>query len=224
MPTVLLVRHAQGSYGGADYDVLSETGHRQAAVLAADLRRRGLTPDRVVSGGLHRQRDTATALLPAGAELVVDPAWDEYDAGDVLEHHSRAGARLETTDGSGPALSSRDFQVIMDEALLEWVQAGAASTTAEPHPAFAARCRAALDCVTAALGPGETAFVCTSGGVIAALAADLLDAGARALVPLNRVAVNTAVSRLAHGSRGTTLLSFNEYGHLDGEPGLRTGR
>ena len=40
VPTLLLVRHAQGSFGSADYDVLSERGHEQAHVLAAELDRR----------------------------------------------------------------------------------------------------------------------------------------------------------------------------------------
>ena len=40
VPTLLLVRHAQGSFRGADYDVLSERGHEQAAALADDLEAR----------------------------------------------------------------------------------------------------------------------------------------------------------------------------------------
>jgi hypothetical protein len=41
MPTVLLVRHGQASFGGEDYEVLSEAGHRQAEVVAASLTERG---------------------------------------------------------------------------------------------------------------------------------------------------------------------------------------
>jgi len=52
MPAVLLVRHAQASFGAADYDVLSEHGHAQARAAAAELRARGLgRPAANVKGG-----------------------------------------------------------------------------------------------------------------------------------------------------------------------------
>lgn len=225
MPTVLLLRHAQASYGAADYDVLSDVGRRQAEVFAADLARRGVVLGRIVSGSLRRQLDTAAPLASGVAGGVeVDPGWDEYASDDVLAHHSAAAARLET-DGDAAPLSSRDFQVIMDAALHGWVAAGAQSTAAEPWPAFAARASAALDRLTAGLEPGQTALACTSGGVIAALCVALLDVPAAALVRLNRVAVNTAVTRLAHSARGTSLVTFNEHAHLDADgAALRTMR
>ena len=37
MPSILLVRHAQASFGAADYDVLSERGHEQVTALVAGL-------------------------------------------------------------------------------------------------------------------------------------------------------------------------------------------
>jgi broad specificity phosphatase PhoE len=57
--------------------------------------------------------------------------------------------------------------------------------------------------------------VFTSGGVIAAVAAALLEVPDEALVALNRVAVNGAVTKVVGGRRGTTLLSFNEHAHQD---------
>lgn len=93
MPTVLLIRHAQASFGAADYDVLSATGDRQAEILAAALRRRGYEPSRVVTGSMRRQVDTAAAL--AGPAPEVDERWNEYDPNDVLIHHSDTAARLD---------------------------------------------------------------------------------------------------------------------------------
>ena len=58
MPIVLLIRHAQASFGTADYDVLSERGHAQVEALHRALTRRGIVADRVVTGSLRRQRDT----------------------------------------------------------------------------------------------------------------------------------------------------------------------
>jgi broad specificity phosphatase PhoE len=222
MPSVLLVRHGQASYGAADYDVLSDLGHRQAEILAAEYARRGVGFDLVACGGLRRQRDTLAALAAPGATVEVDAGWDEYDADDVLAHHSATGVRLE---GDGAPASSRDFQELLDGALSAWIAAGDASTAREPWPAFAARVRGALERLTGGLGSGETALVCTSGGVIGAVCAALLGLEPTALIAFNRVAINTGVTRLVSGRRGTTLISFNEHGHFDGlDPALRTYR
>ena len=73
MPTILLVRHGQGSFGTADYDVLSERGGMQAAAVHAALRERGVTADRLVSGSLRRQRDTALPWTSAGEAWTSTP-------------------------------------------------------------------------------------------------------------------------------------------------------
>ena len=65
VPTVLLIRHAQASFGTADYDLLSERGHAQTKELVTGLERRGIHADRVVSGGLRRQLETAAPCATA---------------------------------------------------------------------------------------------------------------------------------------------------------------
>jgi broad specificity phosphatase PhoE len=212
VPSIVLVRHGQASFGGADYDVLSNTGHEQAAAVAAELRRRGLRPARVLSGGLTRQRDTAAPLAEAlGAAVEVDERWDEYRSDDILAEHSASAARL----AGGEPIDARGFQALLDEALHDWLAAGEDGPAGETWPAFAARTRAALDDVAGSLGSGETALVCTSGGVIATLGVALLGAPPPVFVALNRVVVNAALTRIAHGRSGTTLVSFNEHAHLE---------
>ena len=63
---------------------------------------------------------------------------------------------------------------------------------------------------------GATTVVATSGGVIGWIAASLLGGGTELWVRLNRVCVNTGVTKLVTGRRGTSLVSFNEYSHLAG--------
>ncbi|HKQ42987.1 MAG TPA: histidine phosphatase family protein [Pseudonocardia sp.] len=212
MPTILLVRHAQASFGAEDYDVLSERGSLQVAALAESLSRRGVVPTRVVCGSLRRQRDTA---LPwsAGAGVTVDERWNEYDDDDVLSHHSSSVARL--GGGAKTELSSREFQGVLDEALSSWMEAGVSGPAREPWPAFLARVDAAVDAVAGELTRGETAMVFSSSGVIAAVAASLLGAPEHTYVALNRVSVNTAITKIVVGSRGRTLVSYNEHGHLE---------
>ena len=51
--------------------------------------------------------------------------------------------------------------------------------------------------------------------MIAALAASLLGLPDRAFVPLNRVSVNTSITKVIVGSRGKTLVSYNDHSHLE---------
>ena len=77
MSSILLVRHGQASFGAADYDDLSPTGHEQSRVLGAALAARGVRPDLLVTGRMRRHGQTADGVL-AGA------GWDtpvEVDAG-----------------------------------------------------------------------------------------------------------------------------------------------
>jgi len=50
LPAVLLVRHAQASFGAADYDVLSGLGADQAAAAYDAVRRLGGDGARLISG------------------------------------------------------------------------------------------------------------------------------------------------------------------------------
>src|ERR1700749_252415 len=103
MPTVLLVRHGQASFGAADYDVLSELGRRQAELVAGSLAKRGYAPARLLGGPLRRQQETPAAFGAPGAPgLEVEPRWDEFDPDDVLTHHSETALRLQS-DGTGEA-------------------------------------------------------------------------------------------------------------------------
>jgi broad specificity phosphatase PhoE len=166
---------------------------------------------------MTRQRGTAEPVAAAvGRELTIDAGWDEFDSADVFEHHSSSALREERPAGSDqPEISSREFQAVLDDALHAWIAAGEGSATAEPWPVFARRVAAARSALLDRLGPGETALVSTSGGVIAAICVELLAVPDATAVAFNRVTVNTGVSRIVSGRSGTTLVTFNEHAHLE---------
>jgi broad specificity phosphatase PhoE len=215
MPTVLLVRHGQASFGAADYDVLSDLGREQAALTARSLAGRGYRPDRLISGTPRRQRETAAAFAaPGGPEPEVEPGWDEFDADDVLTHHGDSNVRLEGAADGAP-LTSRAFQAALDPALAAWVAAGEASPTSRTWPQFSGAGVGALRDLAGELSSGETAVVATSAGTIAALVANLLGSPAETFAALNRVTVNAAVTKLAIGASGINLISFNDHTHFE---------
>ncbi len=202
MPTLLLVRHAQGSFGGADYDVLSERGHEQAAALADDLEAREVNVTRVLAGSLARQRDTAAPIAERfGREVEIDPRWNEYESEEIIASH----ASPSTFDGS-----QREFQALLDNALVEWVKQADGA-----WPEFRDRIRDAFEELAGALESGETALVSTSGGPIAAIGVALLGLPPEGFVALNRVAVNAGVTKVVTGASGATLVSFNEHAYLE---------
>ena len=221
MPLLAIVRHGQASFGTDDYDRLSGLGRSQAETTAAALSAAGLDVARIVSGSLRRQRDTASAIATAyGLTPTVDERWNEYDADSVLDHHSPSFQRLEHPDSEATPTSPREFQAVLERALTEWVRAGADSRTAETWPAFNVRVGEALQAAGTA-GAGTTVVV-SSGGVLGAVAAALLGVDPVSFPRLNRVTINCGITRVIFGSTGTTLVSFNEQGHL--QVGERTYR
>jgi broad specificity phosphatase PhoE len=221
VPSILLIRHGQASYGTEDYDRLSPRGVEQAEMTAGSLALRGLAPGRVISGSLRRQVDTAAPAAAAfGLAPETDPRWNEYSMDDIIaaHHHPRSDAATEQSQ-----LSSSAFQDILEAALAGWMAAGETTDASESWPAFGARVSAALHELAGELDSGSTAVVFTSGGVIAAVCAELLELGTSQLILLNRVAVNTAITKIAAGRRGLSLISFNDHAHLEGT-GLITYR
>lgn len=219
MPTVLLVRHGQASFGAADYDVLSDAGRRQAEIVAASLAERGYRPARLAGGTLRRQQETAAAFAALGApELEVDQRWNEFDPDDVLTHHSDTALRLQSGgdgDDAGEMMTNRGFQATLEPALAEWVAHAERSPTSQTWPQFSSAGSGALSDLAAGLGAGETAVVVTSGGAIAAVVGTLLGVPAEIFASLNRVLVNASVTKLAIGSTGTNVVSFNDHSHLE---------
>ena len=227
VPTVLLVRHAQASFGAPDYDVLSPRGREQADAVARELTGRQLDVERLLTGSLRRQQETAepVAALLRGPVLV-DPRWNEYEMDAILATHSTTSARASIQPGSHQRpVSSAEFQDLLEAAMSGWIEAAADGPAAETWPSFAARVRAALGDAAEGLPAGSTALVFTSGGVVAAVCAALMELPPPALIMFNRVSVNTGITKIVTGRRGITLVSFNEHAHLEhSRPSLVTYR
>lgn len=211
MGLILLVRHAQASWGSADYDQLSDLGHRQCAELGAHLARTGVRPTRLVGGSLRRHRQTAEAVGSAAgweSELLVDPGWDEYDHVQLLETYGAVRGVPEVPQGRA------ELDRWIDAAVARWAGGEHDSDYPVTFAAFRTAVAASMAWAVADVGSGETVVVLTSGGPIAWVVASLLGGEVDAWSRLHPVTVNTAVSKVTVGSRGRTLVSFNEHGHL----------
>ena len=235
MKQLLLIRHGQASFGAADYDALSEVGHEQSRVLGRALARRGVRPDLIIRGGMRRHTQTVAGLIEGLAldqnttpAVVEDAGWDEFDFQHVVEVHKpqyrdRHVMAAELAATQDPR---RAFQHVFEEATAAWSAEpeGARSSYHESFAAFVARVQSALERAAHQDPARGTALVVSSGGPIALVAAHLLTGGTTSWDALNRVAVNTAVTKVLHGARGLSLSTFNSHEHLEHEPALLTYR
>ncbi|MFL6024460.1 MAG: histidine phosphatase family protein [Marmoricola sp.] len=218
MGQLLLVRHGQASFGSADYDALSPLGFEQSRMLGDALAQRGVTADAVVHGTMRRHRETAETCAAAAGWTVgatLDAGWDEFDFLSVLAVHPH---------DFGPEPTKAEFQKLFEAATAAWIE-GAERDYAETFAAFSARVHDALQRVVDLAEQGTVA-VFTSGGPIGwAVAEVLVEGGSSDLwTRLNRMAVNSALTRLVTGSRGINLLTYNDQSHLDGVAGAVTYR
>jgi broad specificity phosphatase PhoE len=219
MPTLLLVRHGQASFGADDYDRLSTLGHEQAELLGRRLHTSIGSVDRVLSGRHRRHLETVRAVgrqLPgaaAGPEQLA--GLDEYQMGPA----AFADGPDELTFDPGSSSARDRVGAALDLAVKRWL--GRPGSPGETYPEFGERVRLALE--EAASHPGTT-LVSTSGGVISAIAAQLLGLDPYRWAALNRTVVNASLTKVLAGRRGLTLLTFNDHAHLEHDRRLITYR
>ncbi|MDQ8044437.1 MAG: histidine phosphatase family protein [Solirubrobacteraceae bacterium] len=125
MSVLILVRHGQATFGMGTYDRLSDHGQAQARRLGEVLNLRGVKVDRIVSGDLDRQRETAEILSSSlgGRPTAIDPAWNEYDHMPLIARVKPMYRKhwLMVADLARTGNPNRRLQEIIDKALLHWV-------------------------------------------------------------------------------------------------------
>ena len=210
MAITVLVRHGQASWGAADYDVLSEHGHRQARTLGAAWRTAEFAPTRIVSGHMRRHLDTAeevrSGLRSAPSVERVD-GLEEFDHVDVFAESVGA-------DGSLPALNEATMEEMFTDGLRRWITPDGSRSYRESYAAFRTRVADAFAVVQADLAADDKLVIVTSGGVIAALVCDLLGVDAERWPSLAAPIVNTGTSKVLLRRNEPMLVSFNEHAHL----------
>ncbi len=208
MAELILVRHAQASFGSADaggYDRLSDLGRQQSELVGRCLHEAGWQPDRLVCGTLSRQRDTLD-LMGFDGDVEVHAGLNEYDFHDLLQ------VRFE---GDVPAEVMGDrkthFRTLRD-TVRDWQQGGLEGA-AESWAAYTARVAAAR---THATRPGaQKVLAVSSGGTIARTVADAISAPDEMMITLNLQMKNTSITRFVFTDRGAFYLNeFNATPHL----------
>jgi broad specificity phosphatase PhoE len=87
MAQLYLVRHGQASFGAADYDKLSDIGHKQSLLLGQYFAQRDIAFDSVVTGDMRRHKETAAGIQKGGESDIptfIDAGWNEFDFNAVV--------------------------------------------------------------------------------------------------------------------------------------------
>jgi broad specificity phosphatase PhoE len=215
---VRLIRHAQASFGSADYDRLSARGEHQAQHLARWLVAESRRPfGHVVRGSMLRHAQTLApieqAFADAGRPLPaarIDPAWNEFDHEAILrayaaihpDHDELARAR----GGEWNAIRS-----LLLGALQAWRSGALDTSVPESWSTFSARvaeARAGL------AGVDGDVLIVSSGGAISRCAQAALDLDDARMIELNMALRNTGLSDFHRGAERWRMLSWNELPHL----------
>ena len=202
MGEIILIRHGQANSHAkteADYDRLSDLGHRQARWLG-DWARENLTGiDHVVSGTLRRHRETAAGM---GLTPDEDPRLNEIDYFRLsASAHDRLGWPLPGPD---------DFGDHMPRVFAAWERAEIEGT--ETFEAFETRIGELL---AEAAVPGRRVLCVTSGGPIGMVLRHLLGLDLHRLAQVMLPIFNTSVHRVQVLPKGPILSGFNAIPHLD---------
>ncbi len=236
MNLVTLIRHGQAGTRD-DYDRLSDTGRKQAALLGKWFVREQARFDAAVVGGLRRQKETAAIVLGemeraglAPARVTEDERWSEFDIDAVFnslaprlaaeDAEFRSGlARLSESLKNGEDGVHRSWTPLDTRVVEAWI-GGAYETGVESWTQFIGRVTAGL----ADLPMLANVAVFTSATPAAiSVAACFSSREPRRIMHLAGAALNTNLTTLARRSGGVELCSFNQIQHLE-ERSLRTFR
>jgi broad specificity phosphatase PhoE len=209
MAELVLVRHAQASFGAEDYDKLSALGWRQSRWLGEYFAERGAAFDRVLRGSLRRHAETLAGIGEGMGRALAgdeDARLDEYDSHALLNAHLKGNPMPEGGD-------RRDHFRILREAMYGWTDGTLSGAPHEPFAEFRGRVLAAL--ADARKGAAKRVLVVSSGGPISTILADVLGMPLRGVVDLNLQTRNTGITELQAGANRIHCVSFNNVPHLD---------
>ncbi|MEM1364008.1 MAG: histidine phosphatase family protein [Pseudomonadota bacterium] len=206
MADIVLVRHGQANSQAtneASYDQLSALGRQQAAWLGAHLRDTNPYFDRVLTGTLQRQVDTARAM---GFDTpTMDPRLNELAYFELTEAARQQHGMAVPDNPAG-------FAKYLPRVIELWTQ-DTLDDVPERFDDFAQRVHAVIEDQCQSAG---RALLVTSGGVIGMAVRHSLNLDTPALAKVMLQIANASIHRLNYVHENLMLGGFNATPHLDG--------
>ena len=211
MGNLYLVRHGQASFGAADYDNLSELGHRQSVRLGEYFAYKGIAFEAAITGTLKRHAQT-WAGIAEGAKLGLQPLlWpglNEYDSEAVIR--TIHPGPLAPPDS--PEMYRHHFRLLRD-GLTQWMNGVVSPKGMPSYNEFKQGIVSALDHVRQ--HHTGNVLIVSSGGPISTAVGHVLGTTPETTIELNLRIRNSSVTELAFTPKRHMLVTFNGLPHLD---------
>lgn len=239
MGVLAMVRHGQASFHDDDYDKLSPLGERQARHLGEFWVRHGITPDRVLSGPLTRQRASAEIVsgvfAEAGrpfpeieieealAEMPVERLSQRFMPQICAEDEQCLAWMRDYTMTDDRRLKERLFQKAFERLMLRWAATTYHDPEIETFEHFVQRVKSCITGLTKGSSNGRRIAVFTSGGPTAVAMHMALGTSFETLLEMVWQIRNASLTEFMFTRGRFTLSAFNLVCHLS-DPELWTYR
>ncbi len=211
MGNLYLVRHGQASFGAADYDNLSELGHRQSVRLGEYFAHKGLQFDAVIVGTLRRHTQTWAGIAKGAGfahEALEWPGLNEYDSAAVIK--TIHAAPLEKPDS--PEMYRHHFRLLRD-GLTQWMNGVVSPEGMPSYGEFVLGVTSVLDYVRQ--HHTGNVLIVSSGGPISTAVGHVLGTTPETTIELNLRIRNSSVTEFAYTPKRHMLVTYNTLPHLD---------
>jgi broad specificity phosphatase PhoE len=226
MKKIYLVRHGQANSLGANYDMLTELGHKQATLLGEYFVRMKVEFDFIGSGSLNRQIQTLEGiinpLIKDGYQIPssqIIEELNEFDSGlwlniaNAIRKEDNEFAK--TLDRykilqAGGRPSSRDiFYKLIQRVLLEWVE----GKHSEPYSFVDYKSRVTKTLQKIPID-ARSILLTTSSTPVAILSGLSLGLSQKEFLPLMKFISNTSLN-IFHWENGSIApITLNSYPHI----------
>jgi len=219
MSELYLVRHAQASFGAANYDQLSDLGHQQSRWLGDHLNMRGARFDQLVVGDMVRHHETMNGICAGmgvdGAERLVIPGLNEYNFVAMTDSYTQANGDdpLIKAIADNPNDKRHHFRLLR-KVLTLWTQ-DRVENVPETWAQFKGRVQDAQQQIMAMSTSGNRILAIGSGGSISTFVGIVLGIPDETIFDLNLQYKNTAISHFFFNQQKMNLTGFNGIPHLD---------
>ena len=219
MSELYLVRHAQASFGAANYDQLSDLGHRQSRWLGEHLRKRKVKFDQLVLGDMVRHKETINGICAGmqvdGVDRMVLPGLNEYNFTAMTESYRQSNGDdpLIQAIADNPDDNRHHFRLLR-KVLTLWTQ-GKVDNVPETWRDFKARVLDAQQQILAMADSGKRILAIGSGGSISTFVGLVIGIPDENIFDLNLQYKNTAISHFYFNRKKMNLTGFNSTPHLD---------
>ncbi len=212
MSNIILVRHAQASLGRENYDQLSELGFKQAELLGKYFTKHRINPAAIISGDLARHQQTAEQIHKAFEHEIprhIDKDWNEFEFKRLIQIYLTMHPKERPADGDVKAFFS-----ILKKSMLAWSNDELEDIDEgfESWKIFSERVSRAIG--NTSPHPEKPTLVVSSGGAIAMLLMQILQAPPKVMIDLNFQIRNTSFTEIITKPHKKNLVAFNQIHHL----------